>query len=165
MPYRSRVIIDKKLLLILGILILLNILMFVLGPPDSLDVKLYYTGKQARTLLESFDASELSAYFANEIFDLIFLSGYTWALAIVLQRVFHFKSWTLFLPLTVGIFDLIETFVILAVLNSLAPAKLLDWLGIFTFLKWSVGSVAVICVVGGLIQLKLDTMDTKMTFP
>jgi hypothetical protein len=143
---------DKKLIMFLALIIFLDIAMVRLGPHKSLDVKLYYSGDQARGLLQSFDGIELQKYFINEIFDLILIFAYSCAFFVGIQRAFpNYKNLAL-LGLIPGAFDLFETIAIIYALRTSGPNNFFDWLGVVTFLKWITGVVALTAFVLGVVK-------------
>ena len=120
-------ILDKKMALLLGAMVILYILMATFGPSDSLDRKLYYSGEEARALMQSFGGAELKAYFVNELLDLLLIFSYTGALFLGLQRVYSRHIWVLALSLLVGAADFIETSTILSVLRFWVWQAAFDW--------------------------------------
>lgn len=142
----------KKPVLFIILLLVLYALMVLFGPPDSLDRKLYYSGEEARALLESFSAADLKAYFINEWIDLGFLTTYTLAFVFAFRSVFPGKPWLLVFPLLGGCCDLIETSIVLAVLKQMVPHSVFNGLGGVTFVKWSAGAVAGLILIYGLIH-------------
>lgn len=141
---------DKTMMSLLGSMVLLGILMLVFGPPDSLDTRFYYSGEEARAVLRNFSDADLNSYFVNELFDLCFIYNYVIALKLALGRLYRCGTWTLALPLIVGISDFIETSVVISVLKLSVSQAVFDWLGVFTCLKWSFGAIAMGIVVCGL---------------
>ncbi len=141
---------DKKLIFINVLLVALGLLMMKIGPPSSLDTKLYYSGSEARALLTSFNDAQLSAYLTNEFLDLGFIVTYTCALLIALRRLYPKRRWATVLPMLIGAADLIETSMIIAVLGISFSQSVFDWLGVVTFLKWSFAAVGVTLLLVGL---------------
>lgn len=148
-PQKLRDIIDKNVLVLFVLIIVIIFTMHIIGPPDSLDMKLYYSGEQARVLFKTFSDSDLKAYFMNEIFDLCLLISYTFVFLILLQRIYSRQIWTVVLPLIIGISDFIETTVILSVLKFSVSQSVFNWLGIFSFLKWSIGLLVILLLLVG----------------
>lgn len=140
---------DVAMLFLLGGVFIIYILMASFGPHDSLDARLYYSGNEARSLFESFGASELKAYFINEIFDLVLIVCYTAALYLGLRRLYSTSVRMTLIPLIAGGADFIETSAIISVLKfSLSPG-VFDWLGVFTFIKWSFVGMALLLILIG----------------
>ena len=131
---------DKKLISILGLIVLLDVAIWIYGPRDSLDIKFYYTGDQARALMLGFDQMELRKYLATALLDLALIFSYTTALVIGLKRVYASRTVALagFLP---GVCDFIETAAILYFIVRPGPYAFFDWLGVVTLLKWTFGAI------------------------
>jgi hypothetical protein len=145
---------DKKMVLLLGFIIGLDILMMIFGPPASLDIKLYYSGEEALALFQSFSSADKKSYFINELFDLFLLLSYTAALSLGLQRIYSRRFWTIALPIIVGACDFIETIVIISVLKFSVSQSVFDWLGVFSCIKWSLGGVLIILLLVGSVLKK-----------
>ncbi len=130
------------------------------GPQESLDARLYYTGDQARDWIQSLDSVEKKSYFFKEILDLLFICLYSSLFFQWASRLFKsstYLSWVGFIP---GSFDLIETTAIVFILKQGDSFEILDGLGYITFLKWSSGFVVVLVL--GFQKLKvLRTVSTK----
>lgn len=129
--------------------------MHFIGPPDSLDTKLYYSAEQAQLLLSNFTESDLRAYFLNEIFDLGFIITYTTFFIVMLRRLYPKKKWLILFPLIAGAADLIETTVIISVVKFSGSNHWFKVLGIFTCAKWILGFVTAVFIVAKLRKLKL----------
>jgi hypothetical protein len=135
---------------------LLILIMENFGPSQSLDIKFYYSGAEARALIQNLHAFELKYYFRNELIDLIFIFTYTSALWIGLRRIFPNNKATATLALLPGFFDLIETIAIIyAVKRPGGPHDFFDWLGVVTSLKWIFVAIAIGAVIMGLVRRKL----------
>ena len=147
---------DKKVALLLFLIVVLGLVMRMIGPPDCLDLKLYYSGEQARALINSFSESDLRVYFLQEILDLVFLTSYTAFFILMLRRLYPTKIWLLIFPLIVGLSDLVETTVTLLVLKFSNLNVWFDWLGPFTFVKWALGSIVALIILTRLFKLKFS---------
>jgi hypothetical protein len=148
---------SKKVYILIGLLCGLFILMKVFGTQRSLDVKLYYTGDQARALLSGFGEQETKAYFLNEIFDLFFIFCYSSLFYIGLRRCFPTHRWIWTMAFVPGLFDYVETLMILYALEAKGPHLFFDWLGIATFLKWTTGAAVVGLIGAQYIRVKNPT--------
>lgn len=137
-------IFDWKLNTAILLIVVMDIAMMIFGPRDSLDVKFYYTGDQARALLESFDNLELKKYFINEIFDLGLVLSYTGALYIGMRRAYPKKRGAMILAMLPGLCDLVETSFILYALWQPGLHIFFNWLGIVTLLKWLLGGLVIL---------------------
>jgi hypothetical protein len=139
---RLKLVFDKKLLSFIFLILLLDLAMMTFGPRDSLDKKLYYTGAQARVFFAGLDGEQLRKYFVNELFDFMLIFSYTGALLIGLRRVYSNHLVATALALAPGLCDLIETSGIMYSLVQSGPHEFFEWLGVFTFLKWTLGGIA-----------------------
>jgi len=117
------------------------------GPSESLDVKLYYTGDEARALFQRLSESDLNAYFIIELFDLCYLTSYTGLFLLGLRQMYPRQAGAIALPLIVGASDLIETLAVIGVLKFSVSQTIFDWLGVFTFLKWTLGAIVVLLLL------------------
>jgi len=126
--------------------------MTLLGPPETLDMKLYYSGDQARALLQSFSPTQLHAYFINELFDLLLMSSYTVLYFIGLTWAFPSRRIFKTLAFVPAAFDFIETSFILYATKFPGPHAFFDWLGYATFLKWTTGTVLTTIYLYGLVH-------------
>lgn len=160
MDQGSPKIIDKKMIFLLTTIGLIEVWMAVYGPSESLDMKYYYTGDDARALFQSFTAADVRTYFINEIFDLILLASYSFAFFLGLQRLYSPRLWTIALPLVAGVSDLIETLVIMSVLKFSNPVSFFDWLGILTCLKWTLIVIMLFLAGVGLVLRRLSSAKT-----
>ena len=138
---------DKLALSLLFLIFLFGLAMHFIGPPDSLDTKLYYSAEQAQLILSHFSESDLKAYFLNEILDLGFLTTYTLFFIVVLRRLYVQKTWLVLFPLIAGVSDLIETTGIICVLKFPGSNSLFKILGIFTCTKWVFGFVVLVLIL------------------
>lgn len=139
---KNQKLFDRKLTLLLGLIVLLDLIILWLGPPHSLDVKLYYSGDEARALFAALTEADLKAYLTQELFDLGLIASYTTALFIGLSRTRPKKTWAKPLAFLPGFFDLVETLTSIGILRFGLPITWLDHLGLFTFVKWSGGALA-----------------------
>ncbi len=101
--------------------------MLLLPTPGSLDVRFYYSAAEARTFLAGLSPSQAHTYLLHEWWDLLFLTAYSWLFVRLLRT-----PWAV-VP---GVFDLIETTIIIAVLSGISSAPIAP-LGAITALKWS----------------------------
>ena len=147
---------DKKVALILLFIVVLGFVMRMIGPPDCLDAKLFYSGEQARALINSFSESDLRAYFLQEILDLGFLTSYTTLFLLMLRRLSPAKTWLLIFPVIVGLSDLVETTVTILVLKFSGSKMWFDWLGLFTFVKWVLGAIVALIIFTRLFKVKFS---------
>lgn len=140
---------NKKRALLSALMLCLISGMVFWGPHNTLDVKLYYSGDEARALFAGLDAAESRHYFINELFDLLFIITYTAFLLSSVRHVFARRRifWSLlaFLP---GAFDWVETTSVLYILKAGEPFSLLDYLGIATCLKWTLGALVSVLLLG-----------------
>jgi hypothetical protein len=137
-----------------GLIFLLFLLMSVFGPSVSLDTKLYYSGNEARALLENLGEAGRRSYFLNEWIDLAFIATYTCAFVLGLRRVWPGRRWSTILAIAPGVFDYIETISVLLILRLAIPLSWLDWLGTITLIKWLIGTVAVIFWIMGALRIR-----------
>jgi hypothetical protein len=149
---KSFVFFDKRIRILLVLIVVLDVAMMTLGPRATLDMKLYYTGEQARSLLSSFDAHEGNTYFINELFDLVFISAYSSLFFFGLRKAFPKSRIAGPIALVPGFFDVIETSFILYALRTQGPHPFFDWLGVATFLKWTTGSLVNLTMIVGSIR-------------
>jgi hypothetical protein len=140
---------DRKMVTLLLFMALLLGGMIGFGPKETLDMKYFYTGDQARALLKSFSESQSQLYFVNELFDLVFISTYTMALVIAMKRLFPGYKLTAWLSFAPGAFDLIETGTVIYALKTPGSQQYFDWLGFATCLKWTTGAIAVAALLWG----------------
>jgi|GEM_PF-4469795 len=139
---------DREQKALLGLMLLFLLGIIILGPQQTtLDAKLYYTGDEARALLQGMGDATLHRYFIGELIDLCFLSTYTAALIVALHKVLKNKAIATILGAVPGLFDLIETSTILYVLKHPEVQSVFDWLGVVTFLKWTIGMVALVILI------------------
>ncbi len=114
------------------------VLMRAQGVHGTLDVHFFYTHAEALSWLTSLSPEMTKAYYLNELFDLLFISSYSFAAWVILQ-----KKWA-FLP---GIMDLIETLSILCYLSFPSIDRVFFILCFITALKWMTGGVLVILII------------------
>lgn len=133
------------------ILLILGTLMHLVGPPDSLDMMLFYRAEDAQVLLQSFNDSDSRAYVLNEGLDLVFLGTYSFLFFLLAGRLFPRQIWLRWLSLLPGLFDLIETVTSLCLLltSGLRPP---EWLGFITCLKWISGAGVLIFIGASLVR-------------
>ena len=134
---------DRVTISLLGLAAILIWLMAGLDLPDSLDERLYYSGSEARALLQRLTPEQLKAYFHNEILDLCLVASYTAALLRIFGKLYPNLRWPCALALTLGSADLIETVAIMVVLKSALALSVFDWLGWVTLVKWVLAAAAV----------------------
>ena len=127
---------DRVTLSLLGGAALLIGLMVGLDLPESLDEKLYYSGSEARAVLQRLDAAQLETYFHNQLLDLCLVACYTGALLRICAKLYPARRWPLALAVALGSADLLETVAIMSVLKSVIAPTILKWLGWVTFVKW-----------------------------
>jgi hypothetical protein len=149
-------IFDRKLFSLLVLLVLVGTCMLAIGPANSLDKMLYYTGDQARHLFDSFTEEERRSYFLCETFDLIFMAAYTAAMSLAVVRLFPGKPLVRLLAVLPGLCDVVETVSILRILRFNGSLMALDWLGIFTFSKWIFAAAALVTIAVGVKKRKRD---------
>lgn len=125
-------------------ILVVGVFMVTQGAPVSLDAKPFYTGEQARALLELLGADGRELYRKTEIADLFFLTLYTAYLFLAFRGRSAAVRIAGFAP---GLFDLIETSLILYALSTAIDQPYWDWLGIVTALKWVSGVPAVILLI------------------
>jgi hypothetical protein len=140
---------DRKMSALLLFMALILAGMIGFGPKETLDMKYFYTGDQARALLRSFSESQSQLYFVNELFDLVFIGTYTTALVIAMKRLFPGHKLTAWLSVAPGAFDLVETGTIIYALKTPGSQQYFDWLGFATCLKWTTGAIAVAALLWG----------------
>jgi hypothetical protein len=126
--------IPKELWCIIG-LVLFDILMRIWGSHDSLDSQFYYSAAEANSFFQSLDQGGARAYLRNEIFDFGFLATYSVLFLLLYRRFFQPYPRFSILALTPGVFDVIETTMICAVLTGCLNKPPI-WLGFVTCLKW-----------------------------
>lgn len=127
---------DGKLRALLALILLIVAAMSAFGPRESLDAKLYYSGAEARALFARQEPAEARRYFGNELGDLVLIAVYTAALVIALRRARGPGAAVLSLALAPGLFDLVETSLVLRALSQPESDWFLDGLGAVTLLKW-----------------------------
>jgi hypothetical protein len=136
---------DRQFYISLTSLPIIFLLMQIFGHSGSLDIKLYYTGDQARFFLTSLSAEQNRAYLVTELIDFfLFIPAYSLTLFFGIKqlRPLDRKMWLwAFAP---GFFDIIETLLIINALISTSNQSYFDWLGLMTFFKWLLGLGAVI---------------------
>lgn len=135
---------DRPTKILFAMIVLFDIVLMTIGPRDALDIRLYYTGEQARALLASFDEAQIHRYFVNECIDLAFIMTYSALLFVCMQKYWRRYRVLAFLP---GFFDLIETVSILIALSTPGQHDFFDWLGVATFLKWTTGAALVVAIL------------------
>jgi hypothetical protein len=138
--------------LLLGLQVLLILSMRLFDVTESLDVKMYYTGDQARAFLQNMNAENRNAYFVNELIDLLFICAYTASLWIGLRWVYPKDKIMWPLAFAPAAFDLLETLHIIYALKIEGPHLFFDWLGVVTFLKWLLAFGACVALVRGLLR-------------
>lgn len=123
-----------------------GLLMSLVGPRDTLDIHLYYTLAQAQLFLTQLSPEETRAYQYNELLDYGFMIVYSLIFLRGMQKAkFPKACWGLVL-IPWGL-DLIETTVILKALFHPEKELMLGFLGIVTFLKWTLGATLAIAIV------------------
>jgi hypothetical protein len=127
---------DKKFFSLLGVTAVLGISILLFGPAETLDKKLYYTGAEARLLLDLMGPQLRSIYQLTEILDLCFTLSYSVFYFQCFSKLFGANSLIRFSGLVTGILDLLETGTILFILRSESNYQILDWLGSVTLMKW-----------------------------
>lgn len=144
-PFFFQLLKDKKLLFALLGLVIIGVLISLLGPNESLDAKLFYSGDEALNFFQSLTEPAIAKYKNQEILDLFFILLYT----TVFYRLLRVRKpeWAFLLCLLPGIMDYSETLSILTyLLNGTSPIPL-NWLGYVTFLKWFLGFILGLYIV------------------
>lgn len=155
---------DKKMIFLISLIVLIDVLMMRWGSAQSLDVMLYYTGEEARTLLASFSELQLKAYFVNELFDLVLILTYTATLRLAFARLYPHWNWTARLLWALAAADLIETLTVIMILKLSVSQSALDWLGVFTFFKWIFATTNLLLVFIGLIKRSFGLWRSQATY-
>lgn len=137
---------NKKVLLNVGALLGVGILMKAVGPHDSLDAHIYYTGEEARSFLKGLGEGQAYFYFINELLDLLFIILYSTLAFFSVKKLFNTFAMAPWIALIPGVLDLIETTTILFILKLGDTLTVLDNLGIITFLKWTSGATLVFLI-------------------
>ena len=130
----------------MGALALIGIAMLIWGSLDSLDVRLYYSAEEARSFFQGLSEAQRRAYLRNEIFDMGFMTTYSFLFLCLFQRfcqAYSRFSWVAFVP---GILDVVETGSIIAVLVGVLK-ETPSWLGVVTCLKWVTGAVFLLFIL------------------
>ncbi len=128
--------------------------MLALGASNSLDVKFYYNGDQARALLNGLNETHRHRYLLTEFVDCVFIVSYSTALFMALTSVFGRGVSIIALSLFPGICDAVETLGVIFALMTSADHSYFDWLGVMTCLKWSVGGIALVLLPFGVLRAK-----------
>jgi hypothetical protein len=148
----------SKFFFSLASLLVVFLLMNLLNS-ESLDIRLYYTGEQARQFLTSLSFKENRVYLITELIDFfLFIPAYTLTLFLGIKQLCSSdrKIWLwAFAP---AIFDVIETALIIYALASTANHTYFDWLGLVTFFKWLLALGAVITFFRKLKQQSLSSL-------
>lgn len=105
--------------------------MRLLEPNQSLDVKLYYSGEEARQWFSALTLQEEHSFFLNELVDLAYIVLYS----ILFYGMFPPTPirYIAFIP---GVCDFIETGFQMFYLQTKDYSAVFDWLGFFTCMKW-----------------------------
>ena len=138
---------NRKIALNVGALLGVLLLMKILGPEDSLDSHIYYTGEQARGFLKGLGSGQSQSYFVNELLDILFIILYSLLAFFSVKRLYKTFAMAPWVALIPGVLDLIETTTILFILNVGDTLNLLHSLGLVTALKWGSGSLLVLLVL------------------
>lgn len=145
---------DKRTVFLIIALVCLNGLMAALGPEYTLDKKLYYTGDQARSLINGFNTHQIQVYFVNELFDLLMILLYSTLLFVFYEKAFSLNFFLKIVPFIPGFLDLIETSYILYALKNPGPHLFFNLLGLATFMKWVSGAFLVVVLIWKLLKEK-----------
>jgi hypothetical protein len=133
----------KREVRLLCALSLIGSAMHIWGSHESLDIRFYYSADEAKSFFQNLSPSETRAYLQNEFFDVGFFVTYSFLLFCWFQRVYRAYPRHSFIALIPGMFDLVETSVIIAVLVGLIKEPP-TWLGMTTCLKWTTGAFFVL---------------------
>ncbi len=101
--------------------------MLYLGPPGKLDGRYFYTIAEGRSYLLNLNLEQRANYLFGELIDLWFLVNYSWLFHVLIRKRY------VFIP---GLFDLVETLLILSYLISGDYFPMLDLLPFFSVPKW-----------------------------
>lgn len=101
--------------------------MLYLGPPGKLDGRYFYTIAEGRSYLLNLNLEQRANYLFGELIDLWFLVNYSWLFYVLIRKKY------VFIP---GLFDLVETLLILGYLISGDYFLMLDFLPFFSVPKW-----------------------------
>ncbi len=133
---------NKCLIVLFLLLACVGIPMLMIGPPHSLDVRLYYSHAEAMQWFDSLIYDEKTNYLINECLDLIYIAVYTGIFLILNGK------WGV-IP---GIIDLMETIPIILFLKN--GNELPEYLGIISMAKWIAGVVFIVLSVKKLLTLR-----------
>jgi hypothetical protein len=129
---------SKKVIILVVSLILTGVVMRYFSPAYKLDVRFYYTYEQAVSYLQGLTELQKQNYLYAELFDLWFLTNYTWLWFLALKKYLPNKGrlWIAFIP---GSLDLFETGLILFYLLNKEIVSTHQLLPALSSLKWFFG--------------------------
>lgn len=133
--YRPRLL-DFKIFIALLVVIIFALVLSRLEAANILDVRFYYNEIEFQKFFQTLSAKEHFRYILVASFDLCFLISYSVFFFLCLKRLTYKKPLFKYLGFLPGIFDLVETGSILAVLTENVPIKSVSWIGYMTALKW-----------------------------
>jgi hypothetical protein len=154
---------DRKMILLLTAIIALDVILALVGPRETLDLKFYYSGAEARALLAGYDLDTAWSYFVNEFFDLLLIIAYSAALAHGFSKFFARGSPFFALALLPGFLDIAENTGAVYALSTPGPHAYLDAMGTVTALKWLSGLAAPAILIAAArksIKIKVATTST-----
>jgi|GEM_PF-3653894 len=141
MRYRKRI-----LVLTFTLVVLYCAMASLMSASDILDARFYYSAREATGFFAALEPPQNKIYLEHELLDLVFLSSYTALFGTLAKRVFPNSSSLQFFAFAPGLFDLIETGSIMAILLGSSPGIFVGWLGVVTCCKWIAGSLFAIAI-------------------
>ncbi len=136
---------SRLIALLAFIALVCGIAMLMIGPPSTLDVRLFYSNEEAYKWLASLTENQRSDYLINEYLDIAYTTSYSLIFFLILG------PWGI-IP---GTLDLFETIPIILHLRN--GSELLPMMGIISGSKWISGMVAFGFVIRKLIPERRNT--------
>jgi hypothetical protein len=122
---------------------------------EILDARFFYSANDVSRFFAELPPGRAGVYLEHQLLDLLFLSSYSVLSFSLAGFLFPGPSKLKSLALVPGVFDLIETSSIIAILLGAPIGLFAGWLGFATCLKWSSGGLLTVVSLGRLAWIKV----------
>jgi len=118
---------------------------------ELLDARFYYSATEASGFFAALSPAKAHLYLKHQLLDLLFLSSYSVLSFSVVEVLFPKSLRMKIFAIVPGVFDLIETGSIIAILLGAPTTIFAGWLGFATLLKWVTGCLLIFIILSRMI--------------